>query len=598
VQERKGAEIILDYLIKERMPFLFGLCGHGDVGLLNAAFDRRNSIRTISTHDEQIAGFMADAFFRVSRQPVATFTSCGPGSVNIQMAIACAMFDSSAVLAITGNIPTQQFNRGPFQEFGHHYQADFVTAMRPYVKRSFQATRPDMLPDMVRQAYATMLSGRTGPVHLDVPFNVFIETATADIPDPGAWRAGGASRGQGDPQAIDQALDLLMQADRPLILAGHGCILARAHKDLRRLAELLDLPVCTTPQGKGAIDEEHRLSLGPTGRDGVYPGNRAARACDVLLALGTRFGDRGASSWSPGMTHTIPPTKLIHVDQDAGQLGRNYPTEIGIVGDVGLVVRQFIEAVERRGATLAPQVTGWRDSTQRWKHQWQRDLEETRASSEVPIHGDRVIAELQRAIPKQAIMISDIGAHHSWMVQQWKVPDQGMLLQSGGFAAMGFGVGGALGAQLAAPDRPVVAVVGDGGFLMHASAVSTAVEYELPVVWVVWNNIGFVSIRDIQNGFFGPGREFGTRFRSSRTGELFSADFALMAQAMGAQGVRIERPQDVGDQLQAALASGRPTVLDVRVQSDIRRRTSGGWDMPPLNGTPPNYDPDPYRPAA
>lgn len=160
---------------------------------------------------------------------------------------------------------------------------------------------------------------------------------------------------------------------------------------------------------------------------------------------------------------------------------------------------------------------------------------------------------------------------------------------------MGFGVGGALGAQLAAPGRPVIAVVGDGGFLMHASVVATAVEYNLPVVWIVWNNSGYVSIRDLQVGFFGKGREFATRFRSASSGEILTTDFALLAQSMGAQGVRVERPGDLGDQVRAALASGKPTVLDVRVQADVRRRTSGGWDMPPLKGTPPNFDPDPQR---
>lgn len=595
MEERKGAEIILDHLIAERIPYLVGLCGHGIVGLMDAAFDRQDRIKTISTHNEQIAGFMADAYFRVARGPLATFTSCGPGSVNIQMAIACAFFDSSAMLAITGNVPTQQFNRGPFQEFGHHFQADFVSAMRPYVKRSFQATRADMLPDMVRQACATMLSGRTGPVHLDVPLNVFVETAAAGSPDPRIWRSDAAARAQGDPEAIEQALDLLLVAERPLILAGHGCTLGTARTELRELAELLNVPVCTTPQGKGAIDEEHPLSLGPTGRDGVYAANRAARSCDVLLALGTRFGDRGTSSWIPGVTHAIPPTRLIHVDHEPGQIARNYPTEVGIVGDVRLVVRQLLEALARRGAGKRQSTDAWLGSVRQWKDQWDMAVAQTRGSNDVPIHGDRLIAELRRTAPRDTIVVSDIGAHHSWLVQQWKVPDSGMLLQSGGFAAMGFGVGGALGAQLAAPGRPVVAVVGDGGFLMHASAVATAVEYDLPVVWVVWNNSGFVSIRDIQVGFFGAHREFATRFRSARTGDLASADFAMMARAMGAAGVRVERPADVGEQLAAALASRKPTVLDVRVQSDVRRRTSGGWDMPPLKGSPPNYDPEPYR---
>jgi acetolactate synthase-1/2/3 large subunit len=591
----KGAEIIVDHLIQERVPYLIGLCGHGDVGLMDAALDRKDRIPTVSVHNEQIAGFMADAYYRVSGKPVATFTSCGPGSVNIQMAVANAFFDSSAMLAITGNIPTQQFNRGPFQEFGHHYQADFVSAMRPYVKRSFQATRADMLPDMMRHACSTMLSGRPGPVHLDVPFNVFVETAEAEPASPPHWYGDTALASQGNPEAIARALDLLLGARRPLILAGYGCTLGAVQAEVRELAELLNVPVATTPQGKGAIDENHALSLGPTGRDGVYPANRAARACDVLLALGTRFGDRGASGWRQGDTHSIPPTKLIHVDHDAAQIGRNYPTAVGIVGNLRLVLAQLLQLARARAAKPNAQAAPWLESARRWKTEWHAAIAATSASADVPIHPDRLLAELRGAIPENAVMVSDIGAHHSWMVQQWLVPAHGRLLQAGAFAAMGFGVGGALGAQLAAPDRPVVAVVGDGGFLMHASVVATAVEYDLPVVWIVWNNSGFVSIRDIQKGFFGKEREFATRFRSIRSGELLTTDFALLGQSMGAQGVRVERPADLGAQVRAALASGKPTVLDVRVQSDVVRRTSGGWDMPPLKGAAPNYDPDPLR---
>ena len=587
----KGAEIIVEYLVKERVPYLFGLCGHGDVGLMDAACDRQDRITTVSTHNEQVAGFMADAYYRVARHPVATFTSCGPGSVNIQMAVAGAFCDSSALLAVTGNVPTQQFNRGPFQELGHHYQADFVSAMRPYVKRSFQAVRTEMLPDMMRQAFATMLGGRVGPVHLDVPFNVFMETTDVAVPEPDDWRRGIAVRSQGDPAAVERAVDLLLAAERPLILAGHGCTLAGAQAELRRLAERLEIPVASTPQGKGGIDESHPLSLGPTGRDGVYPANRASRACDVLLALGTRFGDRGTSSWHPGTTHSIPPTALIHVDHDASQLGKNYPTTVGIVGDVTLVLAQLAAAVERRGAGAGAR--GWLAATQGWKREWQQALLVTAEAPDTPIHPDRLLTELRRVIPRSAIVVSDIGAHHSWMVQQWQVPTGGVLLQSGGFATMGFGVAGALGAKLAAPERPVVAVVGDGGFLMHASAVATAVEYAIPVVWVVWNNCGFVSIRDMQLGFFG--REFSTRFRAKPGGELLSPDYAMLARAMGARGVRVDAPGEVGAQVEAALASGEPTVLDVRVQSEVKRRTSGGWDMPPFAGTPPNYDPDPYR---
>ena len=557
MQELNGAEIIVDHLIGQKVPHLVGVCGHGDVGLMDAAYDRRDKISTISTHNEQTAGFMADAYYRVSGQALATYTSVGPGSVSIQVAIACAMFDSSAVFAITGNIPTQQFNKGPFQEFGHHYQADFVTAMRPYVKRSFQAPRPEMLPDMMRHAYSTMMSGRVGPVHLDVPLNVFNEKTTERASFSQDWRANVSYSSGADPAAVERAAKLLLSAERPLILAGNGCLMARVGKDLMELAALTGIPIATTPQAKGAIDESDPVCLGPIGRDGVYPANRASRGCDVLLALGTRFGDRSASSWREGATHSIARTKFIHVDHDPGQLGRNYPPEVGITGSVSLVLPQIIASLKQQMPAVEKareRRRGWSETWAGWKRTWEASLDETRMTEQTPIHPDRVISELTRAAPQNSILVSDIGMNHTWMVQQWKVRSGGTFLQSGGLASMGFGVCGALGAKLAAPERPVVAVVGDGGFLMHANAVATAVEYGLPVVWLVWNNCGYVSIRDLQKGFYG--REYATRFRIAKTGELHSADFAMMARGMGAQGIRVERPADLGDRQRIADGSG------------------------------------------
>ncbi|MEP9348589.1 thiamine pyrophosphate-binding protein [Xanthobacter sp. KR7-225] len=594
--EPNGADVIVEHLIAEGVPYLFGLCGHGIVGLMEAARTRSDRISTVSVHNEQIAGFAADAYFRLTGRPGATFTSCGPGSVNIQMAIANAMFDSSAVLAITGNIPTQQFNKGPFQEFGHHHQADFVSAMRPYVKRSYQATRPDMLASMMRHAFGTMLAGRPGPVHLDVPFNVFLETAPAAAPDAHAWRAGLDLRSAPPPEALDRALDLLAAAERPLILAGHGCLTGGAGAALAALAQELDVPVATTPQGKGVLPDDEALHLGPTGRDGVYPANRAARGADVVLALGTRFGDRGTSSWHPGVTHDFPPARLIHVDCDPAVLGRNYPTSLGVVADAALFCRLLRERARARAIAPSAARRAWLARAQSWKTRWQADVQGQAASADrAPMHPARVVAEIAAAVPDHTVLLSDIGAHHSWCVQQMPMRRGGRFLQSGGGATMGFGVGGAIGAQFAMPDRPVVAVVGDGGMLMHASAIATAVEYELPVVWVVWNNCGYVSIRDLQRGFLGAEAEFLTRFRNMRTGELRSTDFAALARAMGAQGVRAEAPADLGAAIAEALRAGGPTVIDAAVSADAARMTAGSWDMPPVAGPMPNYDPDPVE---
>jgi len=585
----KGAEIIVEYLVKERVPYLFGVSGHGILGLLDAAFDRSDRITTITTHDEQVAGFMADAFYRVAHRPVATYTSCGPGSANLTMAIASAFLDSSAFLAITGNVPTQQFNRGPFQESGRYFQGDFVSVIRPYVKRSYQPMRADMLPLTIRQAYALMLSGRPGPVHIDVPLNVFVEATEAEIPEPQDWRLGTASRGQGDPDAVRRAADLLLGAERPLIVAGHGVLLGEATAELRRLAELLQIPVITSPLGKGAIDERAALSLGATGRNGTYAANQAGRTCDVLLAVGTRFDDRATSAWIPGVTYSIPPTKLIHVDIDPQEIGRNYPPTIGIVGDAKLVLPQLLDMVREQGEVARERNRRWAEVTQEWKQRWESFLAPARVEDAEPIRPGRLVADLQQILPERAIVLADVGVHHNWLVQQLVVPPAGMLLQSWGFAAMGFGVAGALGASLAAPERPIVAVCGDGGFLMTANAVATAVEYELPVVWLVWNNLGYISIRDQQAGFFGPGREIATRFRKATSGELYSVDYALLARAMGADGVRVERPGDLREQLAAAIASRRPSVVEVRVESDVYPPATGSWDLPPLAAPLPNY---------
>ncbi len=585
----KGAEIIVEYLIKEKTPYLFGLCGHGIIGFLDAVYDRRDKIKAISVHHEAAAGFMADAYFRVAHHPVATFTSCGPGSAQMPVGIASAFLDSSAFLAITGNVPTSQFNRGPFQETGRHFQGDFISVMRPYVKRSFQPTRADMLPLTMRQAFSTMLNGRPGPAHIDVPLNVFVETSEAEIPEPGDWRLGTSSRSAGDPEAVARAAQMLLEAERPVIVAGHGVHLGEASRELRELVDLLEIPVASTPLGKGAIDERHSLSLGATGRNGTYACNQATRTADVILALGTRFDDRATSAWLPGYTYSIPPTRLIHVDIDPQELGRNYPPTVGILGDVRSVLRQLIALLQPRAAEARARHSDFVSKLATWKAEWEAALSPARTSDAEPIVPDRLIADLRAVVPEDAILMADVGVHHNWLVQQWETYRPHSLLQSWGFASMGFGVAGPLGAKLAAPERPVVSVCGDGGFLMTNSAVATAVEYDLPVVWVVWNNLGYVSIRDQQFGFFGKGRELVTRFRKDATGEFVSPDYAALARSMGAEGMRVTRPGDLREQIAWALECGRPCVLDVRVDSEVFPRATGSWDLPPLPAPAPNF---------
>src|SRR5215813_2301812 len=311
-----GAQVIVDYLIQQKVPYAFGLCGHGNIQFIDALYERSSDIKTVSTHHESVCGFMADAYYRVSGQPVATFTSCGPGSANLPISLATAYLDSVPFLAVTGNVPTSQFGRGAFQELYRQHQADFPSTVRSMCKKVYQPTRGDMVPLAIRQAWKTMVTGRPGPVVLDVPFDIFKEAASEETPNPEEWSANISSRCGADPEGVIKAVDMLLVAKRPVILVGQGVKYGGAGADLLQLAERLRIPVAWSASGTGAIDSHHPLALGLVARNGPYQSNHGARTADVLLALGVRFDDRTSSSWLPGYSFTIPPTKLIHVDID------------------------------------------------------------------------------------------------------------------------------------------------------------------------------------------------------------------------------------------------------------------------------------------
>ena len=575
---RNGGELIVEYLIRERVPYVFGLCGHGNVGLLDALYDRPDAIKTISTRHEQTAGHMADAYFRVAHRPVVTLTSCGPGSANIPIALACAFMDSSAFLAITGNVPTSQFNRAAFQETYRHFQADYPSVIRPYVKRSFQPTRTDMLPTALRQAFATMLGGRPGPVNLDVPFNVFKEAADEDVVEPGEWRGGISSRSGGDPTDIRRAVELLRSARRPLIYVGHGVTLSEAGADLTALAHRLSIPVIFSPNGFGTLDMADPLALGFVGRNGVFHANEAARTCDVLLALGVRFDDRSSSTWIPGYSFNIPPTRLIHVDIDGEEIGRNYPVHLGIMGDARTVLRQML--AEATAGADVPSREAWLGEIAIWRAKWEEFVGPQGESDAEPLHPLRVVRALQSVLPEDGIILPDVGVHHNWLVQFWQARRPQTLLNTWGFGAMGFGVCGVLGAKLAAPTRPCVTVCGDGGFMMRPDVLCTAVEYGIPAVWLVWNNFAYAGIRDLQHGMFAK-REIATSFVREADGQPINPDFAALARACGADGIRVEHAADLEGALEHALKADAPFVLDVHVDRDIRPPSVGTWQLPP-----------------
>ena len=492
-----GGQMIIDYLIRENVPYIFGLCGHGNISIIDAMYERADDIKTISVHHESVAGFMADVFYRVSGQPTATFTSCGPGSANLPISLGNAFLDSVPFLAITGNVPTSQFNRGAFQELYRHYQADFPSTVQAYCKRVYQPTRGEQVPLMVRQAWKTMVTGRPGPVVLDVPFDIFKEAAAEETPRPEEWSRNISSRCGADPEGVVKTVDMLLAAERPVIVVGQGVRYGRAAEELLALAERLQIPVAASASGLGAIPVEHPLSLGLVQRGGTYQANHACRQADVLLALGVRFDDRTSSSWLPGYSFTIPPTKLIHVDIDPEEIGRNYPVTLGLMADVRTFLRQLLAELEAREISSEPigPRRKWLTDIDTYREKWDTFVAPGMMDESTPINPQRAAVEIDKALPEDAILVSDIGVHHNWLLQFCKPTRPDSLIGSMGFGPMGFGVAGVLGAKLAAPDRPAVSVCGDGAFFMHANVLGTAVEYDIPAVWGVWNNYAYASIR-------------------------------------------------------------------------------------------------------
>ena len=579
---KKGGDLIAEFLVNEKIPYVFGICGHGNVGLLDPLYEVRDKVKLVSPRHEQTAAHMADGYFRVRHKPVATLTSTGPGSANLIMALAVAQTDSSALLAITANVPTSQFNRGPFQELNRHNQADFPNVVRPVVKRSFQPSRVDMLPLALRQAITTATSGRPGPVNLDVPFNLFQEEAEVAL-EP-AWQA--AERRSGaSPEDVAKTLDLLAASRRPVLFIGHGMTLSEGSKELTELAKKYRVPVISSPNGMGCIDMRDPLSLGFIGRNGAYPANQAGRHADLVIAIGARFDDRSSSSWMPGYSWNFPAAKLVHVDVDHAEIGRVYVPDIGILADARTFLRQLL-AEDR--AIDGKRLGEWHAEITAWRAEWEKYIRPNFEIHASPIRPERIVADCRAVLPDDAIISLDSGIHHNWFMQFWEARRPQAMLNTWGYSGMGFGPSAILGAKLAAPDRPCVSICGDGGFTMVSHVLCTAVEYDIPAVWVVWNNFSWAAIRDLQYAYFG-GREHGTAFYSGPDRKPYNPDFAAWARAAGVEGMTVTKSQDFKGALEHAVKLGKPCLIDVHVDANIRPPGTGAWALPPIPHAEPVF---------
>ena len=578
--ELTGGEIVAEHLIREDVPYLIGIPGHGCLALLDAFRKRRDRITTLQVRHEQSAVHMADGYYRVARKPLAVYSSIGPGAMNLAVGLGTAYVDSTAVLALTGQTHTHMFGKGVLQEIERLHDANSVQALAPLAKRHWQVTEVSQLPSVMQRAFNVMIEGRPGPVVVDLPMNVQADAINVDLSAPETRRPSG--RVKGDPAQIERAAELLMTAKRPVILVGGGVLTAHASTELRNLAEFLGAAVITTTMGKSAFPEDHPLYGWHAGAKGTTCGNALARTADVLLAVGCRFADETASSYRYGVTFAIPPTQLIHADIDGGEIGKNYPTKVGIVGDARSVLADLFNAVSALEKPQSGVEAGYQQEIATLRDAWFQHLATVQRSDREPVTISRFFYELRGVLDRDAIVATSSGHPQTAALFEFPFYEPRTNLSTGGFSTMGFAVPAALGAKLAAPAHQVVAVVGDGDFMMTMQELATAAQYGIAVVVIVLNNQGWQSIRDLQIDMLGEENIFATEF-TDRNGKPYSPSFRAIGEAFGIDAQSIHRFDQVQPAVQRAFALNAPALIEVMVNREYPYSggyATGWWDVP------------------
>jgi acetolactate synthase-1/2/3 large subunit len=559
-----GGEIVARTLTNCGVDYAAGIPGHGIWSLLDGFLQDDCAVRLFQVFHEQSAVHIADGYYRAGGRPMVALTSIGPGAANTVMGLATAFADSTALLAITGSPALHMKGHGTMQELERYRANDFPRVVDPVTKRHWEVGTVGELPFVLHRAFNSMLTGRPGPVHIEVPMD--IQAAAADVELHDLKRRLPRGRPRPDPDAIEAAARLLSEARRPVIVIGGGVITADAAPQLRALAAALQAPVVTTWNGKGGFPEDHRLFAGSVGQTGTIPGNAIAAGADVLVAVGCRFTDWSASSYRKGVSFSIPPAKLIHIDVDPQEIGKNYPAEVGLVADAQPALADLVAALGAVSTDRGEQLRQLDALKVEWAAQ-----EATRLDSEqTPFTSQRPLRDLRRVMERDGIVVAGSGNTQGAVKQSFPVYEPRTHLTSGGYSSMGWAVPAAIGAKLARPDRQVACVVGDGDFLQTVQELGVCVQNDIPVVFVVQNNAGYMSIR---------GGHVLSEF--SRNGSQYSVDIAAVGRGFGVDSTCVNDTAELEPALARAFASGGPAVVEIPTSRDAAGPwVPGWWDFP------------------
>ena len=537
-----GSQILCRTLLEEGVNLLFGYPG-GAIMPFYHALPEYPELRHVLVRHEQAAAHAADGYARATGRPGVCVATSGPGATNLVTGLATAHMDSIPVVAITGQVPRAMLGRDAFQE------TDIIGITQPITKHSILVEDVEELAEAVREALTVATEGRPGPVVLDIPKDVQQAKVTAERRAGGrAERTPLTSRPPAAvppsrrPAALDEAVHLLGRAERPLIMAGHGVILAGAYAELRELAERTGTPVITTLLGISGFPESHALHLGMPGMHGEVHVNRAIQQADLILGVGLRFDDRvtgNLSAFARGAT-------VIHIELDPSEIGKNVATEVGLVGDAREILRQLLERVAPRDCAA-----------------WRAEIEGFRRERLEAFRGDLspagILAAIDAATGGRCTIVSDVGQHQMWVAKLYPYRRPNTHITSGGLGTMGFAVPAAMGAALARPDEPVWAISGDGGFQMNLQEIATMVQEGIPVKMAVFNNGYLGMVRQWQQFFHGR--------RYSAT-PIWSPDYVKLAEAYGILGLRVERGDQVAEAVQAAIAQPGPALVEFLIEQE------------------------------
>lgn len=562
---------LVQYLENRGVEHIFGLCGHTNIAVLAAL--EKSSIKFVNVRHEQIAAHMADGYARAKKEAAVVLSHLGPGLTNAATGVANAALDSIPMVVIAGDVPSHFYGKHPHQEINLHADASQYEIYRPFVKRAWRVERPDLFPEILEKAFQLAESGRPGPVLVSVPMDIFSKEVDVALFEKLNHHTKKLHKPSIDNETAKEIVEKLIKAENPLIYAGGGIMLADASKELKELAEHFDIPVAYTLMGKGAISDDHPLALGMTGFWGTKFVNDMCLHADLILALGTRFSEADCSSWEPEYTFNIPKTKLIHIDIDPNEIGRNYPTEIGIVADL----KQALSVINRVAKEFVPKGKENKELKQKisqYKQEFRKQNEEHIRNDCYPMRPERILQEVREVLPRNAFITTDVGWNKNGVGQQFPVYEAGTIFTPGGYCTMGFGAPAALGVKIAHPDKVVVSLVGDGGFGQNPALLATAVEENIPVVWVIMNNHAFGTIAGLEKAHFDT--TYGTVFR--KDGKPYSPDYAAIAKAYGVEGVKVQAAAEFKPALQRAIEANKPFVIDVEM-INVPTPTAGHWNI-------------------